>query len=395
MMHNVTMDLGKINRFRSQHPYIFYLAFIASLIAIILLISFIQPSSTTGSSHNTTRNIFPSQRSYAQQYYVSPAGKDTNNGTSEQAAFYSIDKAVSIAEAGNTINLADGRYDQTISSVKSGTSDKTITIQGSKDAVVGGNPEEGRVVEIMHDYITLKGFTVDGLSGDGSSKDNYRDKLIYVIGATKHDGVTGLKIIGMTVQNAGGECIRLRYFATNNAISNTIIRNCGIFDFGFKGDGKNGEGIYIGTAPEQRADNKNPTSDIDESNNNRIYRNIIDTFGNECVDLKEGSTGNIVEHNICQNQMDEDSAGLDARGGGNTFRYNTSKNNKGAGIRLGGDKDNDGTKNNVYGNILENNEAGAIKILRTPQGRICENVIKYDSDELNKKYNKHEFTKKC
>lgn len=394
-MQNITMGLDKVNQFRSQHPYKFYLALIASLTAIILLVVFLQPDPDTGSTNTQTRNTFIPQRSYASDYYVSPSGKDTNDGTSEQSAFYSIDKALSIAEAGNTVHLADGQYNQTMSSAKSGSAEHPIVIEGSQKAVVQGHSGANRIVEIIHDYITLKGFTIDGLTGEANVKENYRDKLIYVIGAAKSDGVTGLTITNMTIQNAGGECIRLRYFAVNNEISNTTIRNCGVYDFKFDGGGKNGEGIYIGTAPEQRKDGKNPTADIDKSNNNHIHHNTIDTYGNECVDIKEGATENIVEHNICQNQQDEDSAGLDARGGGNTFRYNTSKNNIGAGIRLGGDGKNDGTNNNVYGNILENNEAGAIKVLRTPQGRLCENVIRYDSQKLAEKYNKKEFTKKC
>jgi hypothetical protein len=401
MMQNMNMDLDKISHFRRQHPYKYYMAMAAIVAAIILMTTFIvspsSPLTTTPSAktHSKTRNTFSPQRSYAQQYYVSPGGKDTNNGTSEQYPFQSIDKALSIAEAGNVIQLAEGRYHQTISTVKNGTDNKPITIQGNKNVVVYGSANEGRIVEIKHDYVTLKGFTIDGLNGTGDRKEDYRDKLIYVIGGTDSDGVTGLKITNMTMQNAGGECIRLRYFATNNEVSDSVIKTCGVYDFKFNGGGKNGEGIYIGTAPEQRNNGRNPTSDIDRSDNNRIFRNAIDTYGNECVDVKEGSSHNIVEYNICQNQLDEDSAGFDARGSGNTFRYNTSQNNKGAGVRLGGDEIIDGINNNVYGNILENNNAGAIKILRYPQAKICENLIKYTSDSMQEKYDLDDFHKKC
>jgi hypothetical protein len=401
MMQNMNMDLDKISHFRRQHPYIYYLAIATAVAAVILIITFVASSPRTTkppaptTTHTTTRNTFAPQPSYAQHYYVSPNGKDTNKGTSEQDPFYSIDKALSVAEGGNVIHLAEGPYYQTISSIKNGTNGKPITIQGEKDAVVHGSPNEGRIVEIKHDYVTLTGFTIDGLTGVGDKTEEYRDKLIYVIGGAESDGVTGLKITNMVIQNAGGECIRLRYLATNNEISNSVIKNCGIYDFKFDGGGKNGEGIYIGTAPEQRNNGRNPTADIDRSDNNRIIRNAIDTYGNECVDIKEGSSRNVVEYNICQNQLDEDSAGFDARGSGNTFRFNTSKNNKGAGVRLGGDGKNDGINNNVYGNVLENNGTGSIKIQRYPQAKICDNVIRYDNDDMQKKYNKVDFNKRC
>ena len=179
----------------------------------------------------------------------------------------------------------------------------------------------------------------------------------------------------MNIKNAGGECVRLRYFAQNNEIAYNSINRCGIVDFKFKGGGKNGEGIYIGTAPEQLKDGKNPTSDIDESNNNLIHHNTINTQGNECVDIKEGSSGNIVEYNNCTGQKDKESAGLDSRGSKNIFRYNEVYGNLGAGVRLGGDEDNDGINNDVYENTIKNNVSGGIKFQRAPQGKICGNKM--------------------
>ena len=51
-----------------------------------------------------------------------------------------------------------------------------------------------------------------------------------------------------------------------------------------------------------------------------ISRNVITPNGNECVDIKEGSTGVIVEENTCKSQMDVDSGCFGSRGDGNTFR---------------------------------------------------------------------------
>ena len=292
--------------------------------------------------------------------YVSPQGNDGKSGDSEDQALKSIQKAVDLAQPGENIYLMNGTYLQDVVSKRSGASGKPILIKGEKEAVIkgGGN---ARVFEINHDYLTLEGFTIDGLYGGGGNVKDYRDKLIYVIGKKVGQGVTGLKLLSLNLKNSGGECIRLRYFAHNNEVAYNTITNCGAYDFKFNQGGKNGEGIYIGTAPEQLDDGKNPTKQRDQSNNNRIHHNTIDTQGNECVDIKEGSSGNIVEYNNCTGQKDPESGGMDSRGSKNIFRYNQIKGNRGAGIRLGGDEDNDGIENEVYGNIITNNAGTTAK----------------------------------
>jgi hypothetical protein len=148
-----------------------------------------------------------------------------------------------------------------------------------------------------------------------------------------------------------------------------------MYDFKFSGGGKNGEAIYIGTAPEQRADGKNPDVAVDRSTDNWIHHNTFDTQGNECVDVKEGATANIIEYNRCTGQRDPLSGGFDSRGNGNIFRYNESYGNVGAGVRLGGDTKDDGLDNEVYGNKLYNNRAGGIKLVRKRQRSVCGNTM--------------------
>lgn len=334
----------------------------------------IMPGGTGGDGESNV-NRFGAKASYSRLYYVSPSGNDNNDGTSGDKPLLTIDKALSFADAGDSVVLADGNYDQTVASTKDGRQDAPITIRGGRGAVVRGSDGFGRVVEIRHSHITLQGFTIDGKHGDGDSDSDYRDKLLYVIGSQAKRGVEGLKVDRMLIQNAGGECVRLRYFARNNEISNSEVRNCGVQDFKFDGGAKNGEGIYIGTAPEQRGDGKNPTDDPDVSSGNVVRNNIIETYGNECVDVKEAATDNIIEYNTCRYQQDPESAGFDARGSGNTFRYNTSSNNVGAGFRLGGDEEQDGINNDVYDNVIANNKGGAVKVMRQPQGRICGNKL--------------------
>jgi hypothetical protein len=320
-------------------------------------------------------------------YYVAPGGDDSNTGLDKSGPLASIQLAFDRAQPGDTIDLTDGAYYQSISSIRSGTSRAPITLRGSKEAVIYGSSD--RVIQIRHNFITLEGFQVNGQWAAGDSKDHFRDKLIYVIGRESKKGVEGFKVNSVLIQNAGGECVRMRYFAKNNEISNSVIRNCGIHDFRFGDGGKNGEGIYIGTAPEQLKDGKNPTSDPDESSGNHIHHNIIETYGNECVDIKEASFDNLVEHNVCRAQRDAKSGGFDARGNNNTFRYNAVEDTTGAAVRLGGDGDEDGINNNVYENTFRDNAAGPLNVQRMPQGRICDNSTTYedkpssDSDDID------------
>ena len=74
-------------------------------------------------------------------------------------------------------------------------------------------------------------------------------------------------------------------------------------------------------------------------------------------------------------EKDLNVGGISIRGNNNTIRYNHVASNLGAGIRLGGDTDLDGINNEVYGNYLNNNQNGGLKIMRQPQGPICDNTI--------------------
>jgi hypothetical protein len=310
-------------------------------------------------------------------YYVSVAGYDSNNGKSLNNSFRTIQKAIDMAGPGSIINISPGEYREDLISYLDGEENSPITIIGSKDAILKGGGND-RVIEINHDYHILEGFTVDGLHGSEDKKSGYRDTLIYVLGKKERQGVKGTKITNMTLKNAGGECIRLRYFITESEIAHNTITNCGVYDFIFDDGGKNGEGVYVGTSSKQWGDGKNPTDDPDETKDNIIHNNYIDTQGNECVDIKEGATGNIVEYNTCRGQKDSESGGFDSRGDNNIFRYNDVRESLGAGIRLGGWKVGGiqyGKNNDVYENTIIDNKNGGVKFQISDQGRICGNIM--------------------
>ncbi|WP_020409708.1 DUF1565 domain-containing protein [Hahella ganghwensis] len=306
-------------------------------------------------------------------FYVSPTGDDNNSG-SEQAPLQSINMALSLAQAGDRVYLQPGHYYENVRSVRHGQADMPIIIHGSKSAVLHG--AQGRILEINHSYIHLRNFTIDGQVGSGNTMEDFRDILVYVKGNEPQQGPTGFVMRAMSLKNAGGECVRLRYYVTEAEIFDNTFYNCGVYDFKFNNGGKNGEAIYVGTSSNQWDDGKNPTGGPDPSNHNWIHHNKFLTNGNECVDIKEGAEYNLVEYNICSGQQDPNSAGFDSRGDHNIFRYNVSHDNKGAGVRLGGntvDGRQYGVNNQVYGNLLYNNAQAGVKLMAAPQEKVCGN----------------------
>ncbi|NOR81170.1 MAG: hypothetical protein GQ529_10125 [Methyloprofundus sp.] len=301
-------------------------------------------------------------------YFVSPYG---GNFSGEGLITIPLKTALELAQAGDTIQLMSGEYFQDIKTTREGTAEQPIRIIGTSGVVLKGTGKTS-IVDIRHSYVELDGFTIDGLVGDGSLPQDYRKKLVYIKGI-ENIGVQGVKLLNMEIINARDECVRLKYFAQNIEIANSRISHCGVQDYLFSGGGHNGEAIYIGTAPEQLY--KNPTNETDQSDNNWIHNNILQPFGSECVDVKEGSSFNIIEGNSCSQQKDPNVGGVSIRGNQNIVRYNKIYRNIGAGVRLGGDTPSDGIYNDVYENVFISNQFSALKIMVEPQGKICNNRI--------------------
>jgi parallel beta-helix repeat protein len=64
----------------------------------------------------------------ASEYFVAPAGNDSGRGDSG-APFSTIQHAVDAAQPGDTVTVGDGRYNEAVRILKSGTRDKPITIR--------------------------------------------------------------------------------------------------------------------------------------------------------------------------------------------------------------------------------------------------------------------------
>ena len=339
-----------------------------ALLGALLILALESAAAASGQSGSPSRCASPT-------IFVAPTGSDFAPGTEAQP-LASLQAGLDRAQPGAVLALAPGDYRGAVRTVRSGTASSPIAVCGGKDAVVRGTAYDQRIVEVNHDNLVFQGFTIDGRFGaDAGAKTSYAGKLVYAIGARPGDGPSGLRLLGMTFRNAGGECVRLRYFAQRNEVAGSTFRTCGLYDFRFDEGGKNGEGVYIGTAPEQQGENGAPDAARDRSDRNWIHDNDFLTKGNECVDIKENSSKNLVERNRCTGQKDKESGGFGSRGNGNTFRFNLSFANKGSGIRFGGDGKRDGIKNRAYGNVIRDNRQYGIQMTRNPQSLICGNTI--------------------
>jgi hypothetical protein len=287
--------------------------------------------------------------------YVSVTGSDDGSGTKTHP-LRSIQTALGKAEPGDTVRVAAGDYGEHIVTVRSGRPGAPITLAGNRGARISGDGS-GRLIQIRNDYITLRDFMI----GDA-------DKLVWVEGA-KH-----VRIRDNWLENAGGECIRIKYLSTNVLVYHNTIDHCGLTGFDLEGDEQNGEGVYIGTDPGQL--DRNPSTVPDASDNNVIIDNTIATYAAECVDIKEGAQHNRVIGNSCSHSRDPNGSGLDARGNHNLFRGNVVSATEGAGIRFGGGGAHDGIHNSAVDNVLVANRGYGLLVLRQPQGRICGNVIR-------------------
>ena len=295
----------------------------------------------------------------ADELVVAGNGSDANAGTVDKP-LKTLQKALSLAQPGTTITLRGGTYttSKTITSARNGTADAPITIRSApgERAVLAG-PSSSRGLQINHDWYVIRDLELTGA-----------DILLWL------DGAEYVLITGNRFYDAGGECVRIKNQSRNNTFSSNTVVNCGLTGFDLGAGSKNGEGVYVGTAPEQRYKIGGVP---DQSTGNVIEYNTFQTNGSEAVDLKEDAEWNVVRYNVGSNNRDPEGANFGTRGDNNQFIGNESFGSAGAGFRAGGDMV-DGRlygKNNVFrGNLSYGNAGYGYKFMVGPQDADCSNT---------------------
>jgi len=333
--------------------------------------------------------------------YVNPTtGADTNDG-SEGAPLRTIQAGLTKATPGTQITLTPGVYREQLTTVRDGTPDAPITIKGPEtgpdragryQATLYGT---GRILSVDHSYYRFDGFTIDGqeklggvtlptdLAAIDAFKDSVQDRvsdsrLIYIGAGEQTRDLTGITITNMFLSGGGGECVRLRNNAHDNAVTDSVIQYCGMFgkeDDDDRTAYHNGEGVYIGTSPNS---DDQPMHDNDGSSNNIVARNVIRTFGSECFNVKENAHSNVFEGNTCSDNTESvefSGSNIELRGHDNIVRNNSISNSAGFGLKIASED-----KFDKGGNAFENNRLlGAVIAMEVdtdlPQGRMCGNTV--------------------
>jgi len=292
--------------------------------------------------------------------YVDPVnGFDANPGSSANP-YKTLQKALDVATPGTTIKLASGIYQERNETVHDGTADAPIVIEPMDGArpVLDGDGNTLNAIRLVNDYYVVRGLEIRN-----------------VFQGVRVEGATGVIFENNVVHNTSHEAVRLRNFAVKNAVRNNTIYSAGM---AYQGTG-NGEGIYVGTAPEHRFQNGGQP-DITTGNvitGNEIYSVV------EGIDIKEDASFNYVADNRVYRCTDPNSGGINVRADENYILRNVSYDNAGAGFRFGGDITDSpgygagyhyGVNNVLRDNVSQNNAGHAYKFMYGPQDADLSNM---------------------
>jgi hypothetical protein len=152
-------------------------------------------------------NTIPTQAQAAGNvYYVSPTGSDTNPGTAS-APFKTLATGISKLNAGDTLNIYAGVYNEQLKITKSGTSTAGITIQGLSGKIIIDMKGTSAVgLDVRGSYITVNNLIVR----------NSRETCVNLTGSN-------ITVRSLVVHECGSHGIQ-----ANNA-SNINILNNGVF----------------------------------------------------------------------------------------------------------------------------------------------------------------------
>jgi len=185
----------------------------------------------------------------------------------------SLSSALANAKAGDLIKMANGLYKGNFVAPTSGTSTNKITLCGAKSAILDGSTlNSGYTFHLKGSYWQLVGFSVT------------RGKNAIVLDRARYNLLSKL-----TVYNTGNEAIHLRTFSSNNIVESCDVSKTGMVTPAY------GEGIYIGSAYSNWCTYTN--CDPDKSDNNKIRKNRVYGTYAEPIDIKEGTTGTLIEGN--------------------------------------------------------------------------------------------------
>jgi parallel beta helix pectate lyase-like protein len=269
----------------------------------------------------------------------------------------SLKAALNKATPGTSIQLKDGVYANRFEAKTSGTAEAPIFLCGGPGAVIdGGGVKSGY------------GFHLSGVSHWRLVGFGIRNSQKGVMA----DGVQRVVIQGLTVEQVGDEAIHLRKFSSDNVVQGNTIRKTGVRRAEF------GEGIYVGSAQSNWCTVTNCKPD--SSDRNILRRNNISATTAESIDIKEGTSGGVVNGNTFDGgSMSGPYADswVDVKGNNWMIEANVGHNARQDGFQTHEVVTGWGAKNEFRGNTAEVNGAGWGFNFAPPNGNIlsCNNKV--------------------
>ncbi|MBL7495611.1 right-handed parallel beta-helix repeat-containing protein [Frankia sp. CNm7] len=204
--------------------------------------------------------------------------------------------ALADARPGDVITMKDGVYTAKGSSVTigkqnaaakfrigvSGTAEKPIILQGSRQAIIDGKPGgDGTGGDYGLHVFKANHWTISGIRIT-----NQKKGLVL-------DGSSHNVLDGVMVDTIGQEAVHFRSGSSYNTIMNSFVTKTGYSSPGYGeaiyigSDGGNWEKLYMGSGSDQS----------DQSDHNQVLNNTITEFTGEGLDIKEASSFNLVKGN--------------------------------------------------------------------------------------------------
>ncbi|RYY76894.1 MAG: DUF1565 domain-containing protein [Gammaproteobacteria bacterium] len=387
-------------------------------------------SSLASSSTSSTTSSVASSSSVAQlgtNYYVSPSGNDSNNG-SINAPFKTIQRAANLVNAGDTVYVRSGTYNETIDIKRSGSSNSGLRIifknypgefpivDATGKSVVDGQSGVFTLTNVS--YVTVEGFDIKNFTTNSTSNVPIG---IYVVGAGSYVEILNndISYISNTAKSDGANALGLLVAGTTApaSINNITISGNELYNLTLGASESlsiNGNVEYWKVINNEVHDNNNIGIDaigFEETNSNDTYNQARDglisgnlvynissygnpAYGNEYAAdgiYVDGGKRIIIENNIVHHTDFGIELASEHKGKSTSYvtvRNNLVWNNSAAGITIGGyDKDRGLTdhctivNNSFLFNDSKKTGAGEFQIQYYATNNVVKNNIFYASSQ--------------
>ncbi len=151
----------------------------------------------------------------ATTFYVSSSGNDANSGT-KNSPYKTLAKGVGALQPGDTLIILPGTYNETLTSVRSGTAQAPITVRSEQGRGSVLITKSGQVLSISHEHLVVDGLTFDAQYSAADA-------------ARVTSGGNFFKFLNSELRRAGRDCMDMSG-PDNVLIENSLIHHCLYWD---------------------------------------------------------------------------------------------------------------------------------------------------------------------